>query len=63
MADAIYPMFCDCCYKYSPFILPLFVGARVEVNERPEFTTSPINGRFDSIEMDVGIDGRAYLGI
>ncbi len=49
--------------KYSPFILPLFVRIRMEVNEGPEFTTSPTNGRFDSIEMDVGANGRTYLGI
>jgi hypothetical protein len=60
MVDAIYSMFHDWCYKYSPFILPLLVGARVEINEGLEFTTSPTNGRSDSIEMDVRVDGIAY---
>jgi len=60
MVDAIYSMFRDCCYKYSTFILPLFVGARVEINEGPEFTTNPTNGRFDSIDMDVRTNGITY---
>jgi hypothetical protein len=63
MVDAICLMFYDYCYKYSPFVLPLFVGARVEVDEGLESTTNPTNGRYVSIDMDVGIDGRAYLGI
>jgi hypothetical protein len=60
MVDAIGSMLCDCCYKYSPFNLFLFARAGVEVNEGPEFIVDPINGRSESIEMDVGIDGGAY---
>jgi len=41
--------FCDYCSKYSPFILPLFVGVEVEVDEGPEFTTCPTNGGFECI--------------
>jgi len=63
MVDAICLMFYDYSYKYSHFVLPLFVGAKVEVNEGLEFTTNPTNGRYESIEMDVGVDGRTYLGI
>jgi hypothetical protein len=47
----------DCCYKYSPFIFPLFIRAGMEVDEVPEFTTSPINGGSESINMDVGANG------
>jgi hypothetical protein len=32
----------------------------VEINEGLEFTTSPTNGRSDSIEMDVRVDGITY---
>jgi hypothetical protein len=39
MVDAICSMFYDCYYKYSPFVLLLFVGAKVEVDEGLEFTT------------------------
>ncbi len=60
MVDAIGLMLCDYCYKYSPFNLFLFVRAGVEVNEGLEFIVDPINGGFESIEMDVGIDGGAY---
>jgi hypothetical protein len=60
MVDAIYSMFHDWCYKYSPFIFPLFVGAKAEINEGPEFTTSPTNGRSDSIQMDVRANGIIY---
>ncbi len=58
--DAIGSMLHDYCYKYSPFILSLFAKARVEVNEGLEFTTGPTNGRFESIKMDVKVDGGAY---
>jgi len=58
MVDAIRSILCDCCCKYSPFVFPLFVGARVEVDEGLEFIASPTNGGFESIEMDVGIDPR-----
>jgi hypothetical protein len=58
MVDVICSMLCDYCYKYSPFIFPLFVGAGVEVDEGPEFTISPINGGSKSVEMDVGTNGR-----
>ncbi len=51
-------MFYDYYYKYSPSILPLFVGVGMEVDEGPEFTTSPTNGGFESIKMDVGAYGR-----
>jgi hypothetical protein len=51
-------MFRDYWCKYSPFVLPLFVGTRVKVNEGPKFTTCLTNGGFESIEMDVGVDGR-----
>jgi len=44
MVDAIRSMLCDCCYKYSPFVLPLCVRTRMEVDERLEFTASPTNG-------------------
>jgi hypothetical protein len=54
MVEAIRLMFCDYCCKYSPFILPLFVGVGVEVNEGPKFTTKPINGKLEFVEMDVG---------
>jgi hypothetical protein len=57
MVDAMCSMFHDYCYKYSPFIYPLFVRVGVEVNEGPEFTTCPINGGFECIEMDVGTYG------
>jgi hypothetical protein len=58
MVDAICSMFHDYYCKYSPFILPLFVGVGMEVDEGHEFTTSPTNGGFESIKMDVGADGR-----
>jgi hypothetical protein len=57
MVDVIHSMLRDCYCKYSPFILPLFIIIGVEVDERLEFTTSLANGKFKSIEMDVGIDG------
>jgi hypothetical protein len=60
MVDAIGLMFRDYCYKYSSFILFLFAKAGVEVDEGPKFTIGPTNGRFESIEMDVGVDGGAY---
>jgi hypothetical protein len=63
MVDAIHAMFCDCYYKYSPFVLPLFIGVGVEVDEGFEFIANPTNGRFESIDMDVGVDGGANLGI
>jgi len=58
MVDAICLMFYDYYCKYSPFILPLFVGVGMEVDEGPEFTTSPTNGGFECIKMDVGAYGR-----
>jgi hypothetical protein len=58
MVDAICSMFHDYYCKYSPFVLPLFVGARVEVNEQLEFIVGPIDGGFKSIKMDVGVDPR-----
>jgi hypothetical protein len=58
MVDAICSMFYDHYCKYSPSILPLFVGVGMEVDEGPEFTTSPTNGGFESIKMDVGAYGR-----
>jgi hypothetical protein len=61
MVDVIYSMFRDYCCKYSPFISPLFVGAKMEVNEGLEFTTSPTNGRSYSIETNVRVDGVARL--
>jgi len=60
VVDAIGSMLRDFCYKYSPFILSLFARARVEVNEGPEFTIGPTNGRSKSIKMNVRVDGRAY---
>jgi len=52
MVDAIRSIFHDCCCKYSPFVFPLFVEARVKVDEGLEFTIGPTNGGFESIEMD-----------
>jgi hypothetical protein len=64
MVDAICSMLRDYCCKYSPFIFPLFVGAGMEVNEGPEFTTSPINGGSKFVKMDVGTYGGIdHLGI
>jgi hypothetical protein len=63
MVDAIHSMFCDCCYKYSPFVLLLFIGAKLELDEGLEFIANPTNGRFESIYMDVGVDGGRDLGI
>jgi hypothetical protein len=58
MVDAICSMLRDYYCKYSPFVLPLFAKARVEVDEQLEFTTCLTNGRFESIEMDVEVDPR-----
>jgi len=52
MVDAIRSMRCDWCCKYSPFIFPLFVG--MEVDEGLEFITCLVDGRSESIEMNVG---------
>jgi len=41
-----------------PFVLPLFVRVGVEINEGCEFTVGPINGGFESIKVDVRVDGR-----
>jgi hypothetical protein len=60
VVDAIGSMLHDYCYKYSPFILSLFARARVEVNEGPEFTIGPSNGRSKSIEVNIKVDGGAY---
>ncbi len=60
VVDAIGSMLHDYCYKYSPFILSLFARTRMEVNEGLEFTTGPINGRSESIKMDVRVDGGTY---
>jgi hypothetical protein len=35
----------------------------MEVYEEPEFTIAPTNGGFESIEMDVRVDGGTNLGI
>jgi hypothetical protein len=63
MVDAICSMLCDYYCKYSPFVFPLFVGARVGVDEGPKFTTRPTNGGYESIEIDVRADGGTNLGI
>jgi len=52
MVDATHSMLCDWCCKYSPFIFPLFVG--MEVDEGLEFVTCIVDGRSESIEMNVG---------
>jgi hypothetical protein len=54
MVDAIRSKFHDYYCKYLHLIFPLFVGAKVEVNERPEFTTNSINGGPEVVQMDVG---------
>jgi len=54
MVDAIRSMLCDWCCKYSSFIFPLFVG--MEVDEGPKFVTCLVDGRSESIEMNVGAD-------
>jgi hypothetical protein len=63
MVDAIHSMFCDYYCKYSPFVLLLFVGVGVEVDEGLEFTTCPTNGGFETIKMDVGANGGTNIGI
>ncbi len=59
MVDAICLMLRDHCYKYSFFVFLLFAKIGVEVDEGLEFTTCPINGGFQFIEMAVGADGGA----
>jgi hypothetical protein len=61
MVDAIHIMFCDCYYKYSSFLFPLFIGVGVEVDGGLEFAANPINGISKSIDMDVGVDGGKNL--
>jgi hypothetical protein len=63
MVDAISSMFHDRRCKYSPFVLPLFVGVQMEVNEGPEFIIGPTNGGSKYTKMDVGRDGEADPGI